>query len=551
MKNPCESAEALSALKNKLAGLGECSIRKTYYPELQQRLEELERLKVFLDQSNDNLFLVEVPSGQIVDVNESASRQMGWSRKELLAASLFELSDAGRNPAITELVRTPPDQADERKVMVTAELFKKEGGGFPAELTLNRMRFRGQSYVLVVARDITERKHLEEQLLQAQKMEAIGQLAGGVAHDFNNILMIIMGYADMLTKDSILDPAAKEKVGHIMEAAERAAQLTASLLAFSRKQVMKLQPAELNSIIVRVQKFLIRIIGEDIGLTTVLNESGIFINADIGQIEQVLVNLAANARDAMPKGGTLTIATSMQVLDQPFVEANQLGEPGSYAVVTVSDTGAGMDEITRLKAFEPFFTTKEQGKGTGLGMSIVYGIIKQHSGFINVYSEPGIGTSFRIYLPLSDQGAYRLEQGVAPAPPRGGSETILVAEDEPVLRKLLETILSGAGYHVLLAENGDIAVERFQTERGKVDLVLIDMIMPKMSGKEASEAIRRLDSKARVIFISGYPKEMIGDQDRFYNEATELVMKPVQPTQLLQKVREMLDRKTSKEAPPD
>ncbi|HBA87783.1 MAG TPA: hybrid sensor histidine kinase/response regulator [Geobacter sp.] len=667
MKNPSDPPDALEALRRKLAGLGDASVRKTYYPELQERLEELERLRAFLDHSNDAIFLVEVVTGRIVDVNDSASSQMGWSRDELLQRSLFDVSGLQEDPAAQSLIRSPEAEGSVRELIV-ADLYRRDGGRFCAELTLNRMQFRDRAYVLAVARDITrrmaveealreseeflknivdnipamvfakdvdtlrfvtinkageellgysreeilgksnfdlfppeqaeffsskdretlekgelveipeevittrngdailrtkkipllddqgkaryllgiaeditERKHLEEKLLQSQKMEAIGQLAGGVAHDFNNILMVIMGYGSILKNEGGLEPRQSEHVQHIMDAADKAAQLTTGLLAFSRKQVIKPQTADLNEVILHVGKFLSRIIGEDVRLKSVLSELDLSVEIDRGQIEQVLVNLATNARDAMPRGGLLTLETSLQRLDEPFVETNDFGEPGPYAVITVSDTGVGMDEATRRKIFEPFFTTKETGKGTGLGMSIVYGIIKQHNGFINVYSEPDLGTTFRIYLPISPTSPLATaEPPVAEAAP-GGAETVMVVEDEANLRLLLESILTGAGYRVMVAEDGLVAVEKFAENRDQVALILMDMIMPGMSGKDACRAIREINPAVKVLYTSGYTMDIIKSRD-FVDDGTELLMKPVRPLELLKKIREMLDK---------
>ncbi|MFH1028250.1 MAG: ATP-binding protein, partial [Pseudomonadota bacterium] len=395
-------------------------------------------------------------------------------------------------------------------------------------------------YLLGIAEDITDRKRLEEQLLQSQTMEAIGQLAGGVAHDFNNILMVIMGYGNMLKMDLGPDFPHKEKLEHIIKASERAAQLTRSLLTFSRKQVMNPQPANLNDVVKQVRHFLERIIGEDIQLKSVLAPEELSVIVDSGQIEQVMVNLATNARDAMPKGGMLTLETGETEVDEPFIQANGFGKPGRYALISVSDTGTGMDEKTRLRIFEPFFTTKEVGRGTGLGMAIVYGIVKQHHGFVNVYSELGIGTTFRIYLPISTGEFAGTGEGVAPEPPMGGSESILVAEDDAGVRKLVLEVLTGFGYTVLLAENGLEAVEKFRANRDSIKLILMDIIMPRMNGKEAYREIRLIDPDVKILYTSGYTLDTIQSRD-VIDEGAELVMKPIQPLELLRKVRELLD----------
>ncbi|WP_129127399.1 response regulator [Geomonas oryzae] len=420
----------------------------------------------------------------------------------------------------------------------------KDGRLLWTRVTVSPVRTRDGvvTHYVTIKEDITERHRLEEQLLQSQKMEAIGQLAGGVAHDFNNILMVIMGYGAMLKGDGLLAPEQKEKVDHILEYADRAAQLTSSLLAFSRKQVMRLQPANLNDIILQVQKFLARVIGEDVQLRSAVSAEPLPVRVDSGQIEQVLMNLVTNARDAMPGGGVVTIETRRQMIEECGASTGEHPAPGAYAVVSVSDTGVGMDETTRTRIFEPFFTTKEPGKGTGLGMSIVYGIIKQHNGFINVYSEPEVGTTFRVYLPMYRMGGAAEESAAVPDAPGRGTETIMVVEDEPSLRRLLDSILTEHGYRVILAQDGADAIEKFQgTPPGTIALVLMDLIMPRMNGKEACEEIRKVDPEMRVAFTSGYTREFIDIRDAMA-EDVELIMKPVQPTELLRKVRDILDR---------
>lgn len=381
----------------------------------------------------------------------------------------------------------------------------------------------------------------EEQLRQSQKMEAIGQLAGGVAHDFNNILTVIMGYCNLLNMKSNLNGAEKDALEHINNAAEKAAQLTRGLLAFSRKQVMDPKPLNLNDVAQQVQKFLVRIIGEDIKLKAVYNDAILMVLADAGQIEQVLMNLAANARDAMPEGGELTIETGLQQIDDLFIEHHGWGKPGNYALISVSDNGCGMDEETRNRIFEPFFTTKEVGKGTGLGMAIVHGIVSQHNGFVYVYSELGKGSVFKIFLPLIDKEKISEVERREEKPPKGGTETILVVEDDPSVRKVVEDVLLNSGYEIITAEDGQQAVEIFSENRSRIKLILMDMVMPKKSGLEAYKEIRLLLTNIRVLFTSGYTADFIKSQGELGKEA-ELIMKPVKPHDLLRKVREMLDR---------
>ncbi|WP_162604660.1 PAS domain S-box protein [Geomonas edaphica] len=396
--------------------------------------------------------------------------------------------------------------------------------------------------VIATVRDITAERRLEEQLRQAQKMEAVGQLAGGVAHDFNNVLQVIMGYCSLLEVDPKLGEKQKGEVEQIMVSAERAAQLTKGLLAFSRKQVMEPRRVNLCDIVQHVQKFLVRIIGEDITLRAVPCPASVLtIMADSGHIEQVLINLATNARDAMSKGGTLTLKTESVEIEEGVESPFGHSEPGRYACIVMEDTGCGMDEETRGRIFEPFFTTKEVGQGTGLGMAIVYGIVKQHNGFINVYSEPGHGTTFRVFLPQLDSG---LPAGNARAelpPPRGGSETLLLAEDDAEVRKLLVTVLTKFGYLVIEAEDGQQAVELFAANRGSIALVVMDLIMPRKNGMEAGEEIARLEPGAKILYSSGYTSDFM-ERRGVSEQGIQLIMKPVQPVDLLRKVREMLDR---------
>jgi PAS domain S-box-containing protein len=388
--------------------------------------------------------------------------------------------------------------------------------------------------------DITERKHTEEQLLQAQKMEAVGQLAGGVAHDFNNILTAIYGYCSILQKKMGNDSPFRSDIDHIYVAAEKAANLTRSLLAFSRKQIMSPKKVNLNEIVMNVGKMLSRIIGEDILLKTACTGKPLRVLADSGQIEQVLMNLAANARDAMPSGGTLTIATGVEEIDESFIHEYGYGDAGSYVVLSVSDTGKGMDNETRKKIFEPFFTTKEVGKGTGLGLSIVYGVIKQHNGYINVYSEPDEGTTFRIYLPqVYDEDADTGKEAL-PEHPRMGSETVLLAEDDESIRELAGSILRQYGYDVILAHDGEDAVEKFKAGKEKIAAIVMDMIMPRKSGKEAYEEIRKIRPNVRILFMSGYSPDLLHDRG-LSASGEEVLLKPIHPLDLVRKVRAVLD----------
>ena len=391
-----------------------------------------------------------------------------------------------------------------------------------------------------IGMDLTQHRALEEQLRQSQKMEATGLLAGGIAHDFNNILTVIIGYCSIMQMRMDQEDANRASVDQVLAAAERAAGLTRSLLAFSRKQVMNPHQVDLNAIVRHVEHFLRRVIGEDIALSADLHGEELYVLVDSSQIEQILMNLATNARDAMPGGGTLSISTQVAELD-PVMAGSGACPPGRYALLTVSDNGTGMNEETRGKIFEPFFTTKEVGKGTGLGLAMAYGTVMQHSGQISVDSEPGRGTSFRVYLPLVAYQAPVPRQEASPFVLHTGNELILVAEDEPAVRELVEGILVKFGYRVLLACDGEDAVAKFSAHRDEIDLVLLDMIMPKLSGKAAYDEITRLKPGVRAIFTSGYTADVISSKGEL-GPGMELVMKPVHPLLLLRKVREKLDR---------
>ena len=437
----------------------------------------------------------------------------------------FDAAAMGREPCSIEHRIVRPD-GETRVVQERGEVVYDEAGR--------------PFHMIGTIQDITERKHLEDQLFQAQKMESVGQLAGGVAHDFNNFLMAIMSYASLIQMKLKEDSTLKNYAEQILLASRKAADLTQSLLAFSRKLIINLKPTSLNTVLERTNKFISRVIGEDIKLETRLSDSELNVRADSGRLDQVLLNLATNARDAMPDGGRLTIETEPVRLDDAFIKAQGYGEPGMFALISVTDTGKGMDEKTREKIFEPFFTTKEIGKGTGLGLSVSHGIIKQHNGYINVDSEPGRGTAFKIYLPMIESGAFE-DQSIETAPPVGGNETILIAEDESDVRKILKIMLEDFGYKIIEAFDGENAVKKFMLNKDEIALVILDVIMPKKNGKEAYDEINILSPEVKALFISGYTAEIVhkkGILDREIN----FISKPVSPNELLKKVREVLGK---------
>lgn len=390
-----------------------------------------------------------------------------------------------------------------------------------------------------VVRDITERKKLEEQLRQSQKMEAVGQLAGGIAHDFNNILTAVIGYATILKMRTDDDDPSKVTLEQILAASEKGANLTQSLLAFSRQQTSNPEPVDVNELIRGMENLILRAIGKDVELKTTL-AGDLTVMADHIQIDQVLMNLCTNARDAMPDGGILTIETGLMKLDMDFTAAYDYGRPGTYAVISVSDTGIGIDEKTRGRIFEPFYTTKEVGKGSGLGLSIVYGIIKQHNGYITCFSEPGRGSTFRIYLPISRPEVSAEYPEDLPGI-ESQSATVLLAEDEQTSRELTKQVLEKFGYNVIEAADGKEALSRFIENRDRIDIIILDVIMPKMNGKEVYERIRKIRPDVKVILTSGYPADFIQKQ-AIINQGINFMAKPLSPAVLVKKVKEELLR---------
>jgi two-component system NtrC family sensor kinase len=501
---------------------------------------EMQRLSQAVAQSPASIVITDI-AGAIEFVNPCFTRVTGYQAEEVL----------GRNPRILKSGLTPPAFYEELWTTLAAgrtwdgEFQNRRKGG---ELFWEHARISPilddhgvPSHYMAVKEDITSRKQLQHQLRHSQKLEAVGQLAGGVAHDFNNILQVINGYGTLLQMTMPAGDPNRAGLSEILKAGERAAHLTHSLLAFSRKQVMNPKVADLNTVVANVEKFLRRVIGEDVQLQSERCQEPLKVRVDIGQIEQVLMNLATNARDAMETGGCLSIRTEAVATDGVDVPGHGLIQAGRHALLSVTDTGKGMDEATQKRIFDPFYTTKEMGRGTGLGLAIVYGIIKQHTGYITVQSDPERGTSFRIYLPLvEDQPC----EAAGPEAPQGrikGTETILVAEDEPAVRAMMEMILRKYGYNVILAQDGQEAVDQFQRHQSELKLLLMDIIMPRKSGRQAYDEIRRLDPAVKVLFTSGYTADFIKDRGEL-DQGMELVMKPVQPLELLRKVRELLDR---------
>lgn len=473
-------------------------------------------------------------------VNRSLCKMLGYSAEELAALDWIEIThphDRDKCRAWSDKILAGEDHAssmekrylhkDGRLVwgMVTKVLFCDDNGD--------------PLYFINQIQDITELKNLENQLRHAQKMEAVGTLTGGIAHDFNNILTAIIGYGSLLEMKLDKNDPSRPFIEHILTAADRAANLTQSLLAFGRKQNIEQCIVDLNDIVQGVEKFLLRLLREDIELHTTIAGEACMVLVDSSQIEQVLMNLSTNSRDAMQSGGKLAIATSMIDLGRDFVATHGYGAPGRYALLTVTDTGNGMDEKTKSRIFEPFFTTKEMGKGTGLGLSMAYGIVKSHNGYITCYSEPGEGTTFRIYLPAVDAMAEPMPATSAETPP-GGTETILVAEDDEQVRMLTCKLLEDFGYAVIEARDGNHALTQFLAHQEAIQLVLLDVIMPGRNGREVYEEMRKRSPGLKALFTSGYSADIF-QHGEFDESGYAFISKPVLPAELLQKIRHLLD----------
>ncbi|MBP9023418.1 MAG: PAS domain S-box protein [Spirochaetes bacterium] len=504
--------------------------------------------RTIFNTNKDALFIHNASTGKIIEVNDSVLEMFSFTREEIIGKDVTGMSfkeSSHTSKESQELMRKTFNEGPQTFEWLSK---RKNGESFWTEVILSSAIINKTNCIIAAVRDITERKEAEEerkklqnQLYQVQKMESVGQLAGGIAHDFNNILATIMGYGSIMQDSMKEDDPNRESLEEIMNSADRAANLTQSLLAFSRKQLINPKEIEINEHILRIEKFLTRIIGEDIILTTDLYSEKLWIYADATQIEQVLMNIAANARDAMPSGGRLIISTYSEFLKEDDVITIGYGLSGECAVIEISDNGTGMDEETRKKIFDPFFTTKETGKGTGLGLSIVYGIIRQNKGHISVYSEKGKGTTFRIYLPLITAEKKSEPSSLKEISINGGVETILLAEDNETLREINSKVLKNYGYTVISAENGEEAILKFRENKDRIDIIILDIIMPKKNGREVFDEAKRLRPDIKVLFTSGYPADLIAKQG-VLEKGINFIPKPSPTNKLLRKIRELLDQ---------
>lgn len=503
-----------------------------------------ELVQLLLDSTAEAIYGVDL-HGNCMLANPTCARLLGYADPEQLNgrnmhALIHHKRPDGRSYPEEEcpIVRAMHTR---QGTHVKDEVFwRADGSKFDAEYFAYPM-WRGKELIgaVVTFLDVSHQKKLEEQLRQAQKMEAIGQLAGGVAHDFNNLLTIINGYSELLLQSTPPDDPDWEPLEEIRRAAARSASLTRQLLAFSRKQVLAPRVLDLNDVVRDTERMLRRVIGEDIHLTVTLHPQLGSVKADPGQLEQVLLNLAVNARDAMPQGGKLTIETSHVFLGEDYARSHPEVRPGRYVMLAVTDTGIGMPEEVKRRLFEPFFTTKGPGYGTGLGLAVVHGIVKQSDGTIEVYSEPGVGTSFKIYLPGVDQPATAGKSLPSLGPPPRGTETLLLVEDDVAVRALTHFALQQCGYTVLEASHGEEALRVATNHRGKIHLLVTDVVMPGMGGRVLAERLLSLHPEMRVLYVSGYTDDAVV-RHGILHEEVNFLQKPFSPNALAHRVREVL-----------
>ena len=487
-----------------------------------------EEYRTLFDLHPNPIWVYDIETLRFLAVNEAAVHQYGYSRQELASMTIADIRPQDVVPALMAAVGNVAQGATRSGPWHHR---KRDGTVFEVEISSHTIEFGGRRGEVVMAIDVSERRALEQQLLQAQKMEAVGQLAGGVAHDFNNLALVISGHAELLL-DELDGERPRESVHEIRRAADQARELTRQLLAFSRRQVLHPVEIDVNVVVGELVPMLRRLIGDDVDLSTQLGSGLGTVRADPAQLRQVVMNLALNARDAMPSGGRLSIETTARRLDEQLTEARLELVPGDYVVLAVSDTGFGMDDATQERIFEPFFTTKRPGEGTGLGLSTVYGIVKQSGGSIWVYSEPGRGTTFKVYLPLhgAAQTAAPAASDVEAKAAGTAAATVLLVEDHDQVRTLVHLVLEKQGFTVLAASNGGDALAVAAAHEGPIDLILTDLVMPGMDGKELVECLRELRPGIRALFTSGYAQGMV--EGRELDDGDAFLPKPYDHAEL-------------------
>lgn len=502
-----------------------------------------ERLAITLQSIGDGVVAADA-QGRITFLNPVAEHLTGWTLQEAHGKDLPEVftvvHESTRTPVKTPIATTGSDRQPNGSSMHA--LLARDGRVTPIDDIGTPIRDNNNEThgVVLVFHDVSERRRLESQLLQAQKMESVGRLAGGVAHDFNNLLTAVLGYAELTEAVCHPESEARTYVRHVIQAADRAANLTRQLLSFARRQIIEPKIVNLNDLVLGLDKMLRRLIGEQTELVILPCDELHAVKVDPGQFEQIVVNLVVNARDAMPNGGKITIETQNATLDCEYARQHEGVTPGEYVVLAVSDTGSGMEEAIRLHIFEPFFTTKEHGRGTGLGLATVYGIVKQAGGHIWLYSEAGEGTTFRIYLPRTAEFSEAVVVETAQCGRSGGSETILLVEDEPIVRALAVQALRNYGYRVNEAMNGEDALRLVAGHEVEIDLLITDVVMPRLNGNELAERLQAVNPNVKVLYASGYTENTIVHHGVLM-EGVAFLPKPFTPTLLARKVREVLD----------
>jgi two-component system, cell cycle sensor histidine kinase and response regulator CckA len=507
----------------------------------------MERYRILFEHSPLSITLFDPASLRILEANETALQLYGYTREELLARTMLDLKVPEETPELIDGMVPVLDGGGvvgegARRWRGTRTHRRKDGTHVDVEINAHRVIVGGRPIMLAIGNDVTETRRLERHVQEAQKMDAIGNLAGGIAHDFNNLLSVILSYSDMLAQDLAPDDPKREDIEQIRDAGKRAADLTRQLLTISRQHVVTPAIVDLNDVVAGLEKMLRRLIGEDIELSACPAGAIANVKADRGQIEQVIMNLVVNARDAMPGGGKLTIGTA-DVFIKECDAAEYVGlKPGPHVLLLVSDTGVGIDRATQARMFEPFFTTKEVGKGTGLGLATVFGIVRQSAGTICVQSEPGKGTTIKVYLPATERGALDVPMPSSPTDSRTvvhGSETILLVEDEDSVRILTRTILGKRGYNVLEAQGPGDAFLLCEQFKGRIDLLLTDVVMPLMGGRQLATRLLTIRPQMKVLYMSGHTTDAVVRQGIL--EATvAFLQKPITPDVLALKVREVL-----------
>jgi PAS domain S-box-containing protein len=499
-----------------------------------------------IENAQDVIVVIDA-GGDLLFMSPAVERILGRPPEQFVGKNAFEFIHPEDAAGIQAALRRVVDDPELPQTVVFR--FRHANGSWRTLEGIGKLlAAEGSPRAVVNVRDVTESRALEEQLRQSQKMEAVGRLAGGIAHDFNNLLTTILGYAELAVGRLKPEDPSRLELSEIDKAAQRAGDLTRQLLAFSRKQVLELRVIDLNQVVSDTEKMLRRLIGEDIDLVVSLKQRLVSVRADAGQIGQVLLNLAVNSRDAMPNGGKLTIETSVVELDESYSTFHFDVPPGRYVLLAVSDTGTGMDAKTLSHVFEPFFTTKEAGKGTGLGLSAVYGVVKQSGGHVSVYSEPGVGTTFKVYLPRVEDAPEKNRAPAVHAALVGGTETILVVEDEEAVRRLTCRSLEAQGYEVLPAASASEALLLLEKHAGEIHLLITDVVMPDVSGRELARSAAPLRPLMKVLFMSGYTDNVIVHHG-VLDAGTAFLQKPFTPRSLAQKVREVLD--AEKRSPED